>query len=139
MTRSERIERLKPYISGLAGHLHLKDWRVELLDDLADRGNNAEIETISGYKTARIRLSLDFFDHPEPWRRQVLCHELVHLHLSQVDDFLRPILSNSERTTYDLLRETAVDEVAHALAPHLPVEPDPAEVVSARAKKGKGR
>ncbi len=129
MTRSQRVVRLAPYIRDLADRLCLKDWRVEVIEETVNsKHHNAEIGTICGYKDARIQLCEDFFAKGPAKQRSILCHELVHLHLAQLDDFLRPILGASQQTTYDLLREMAVDEIAHAVGAHLPmpaVEDDP--------------
>lgn len=140
MNRPEQIARVRPYVRDMADRMCLKDWRIEVLEDTPDdKGCNAEIETISGYKTARIRLALDFFENDDEHRRYILCHELVHLHLSLVDDFLRPIMGGSQQTTYDLLRERAVDEMAHALAPHMPMPDDGPPSASASRGKGRGK
>lgn len=137
MTRSEQVARLRPYVRDLAGRMCLKDWRVEVLEDTpSQKWHGADIETISGKKDARIRLCLDFFGKPPEFQREYLCHELIHLHLAQLDDYLRDILSESQETSYNLLRELSVDEMAHALAPSMPLPPG-AEAATGAVRKGR--
>lgn len=138
MTRFEQVARLIPYVRDLADRMCLKDWRIQVLEETVDtKDHNATIETIAGYKSSRIRLAEDFFEMDPEERRSILCHELVHLHVSQLDDFLRPILGQSQQTTYDLLRELAVDEMAHAIEAHMPLPPSdtPAAKATRRRKK----
>lgn len=128
MTRDEKIEAFRPYVRDLADRMCLKDWRVELQADEPDQKHyNADISTVPGTKNARIRLKRDFFeDSPEEQRRGI-CHELVHLHLDEVDNFVEKLLTGDQMGSFNTLREVAVDEIAHAIAPGMPLPPVEAE------------
>jgi hypothetical protein len=116
------------YLLTLQDLLELRDWRIVVMDEPADEGLVAYITPVPGQKVAYLELAPDFADGPPEMRRHTLVHELLHCHFHEmqaivdrsaplVGQIAGPILSGEHRN----FLEHAVDAVATAIAPHLPL------------------
>lgn len=130
MSDEPRTE-LGRYVRWLANELGLRDWHIVLAggDDPPDNRDHAACITVYyGRKRARIRLSREWDGMSPEDQRHCLVHELLHAHV----DPMRTALSNAASTlgdaAYGILKgahddalELAVDGIADAIAPYLPL------------------
>ncbi len=117
------LESMRAYVRTLADLMTLKDWRVLVDDEVADDGNNAQVSITYGQKHARIWFSWDFATKPAEERRYTVVHELLHCHFDMADRIAGHGLKKGQRNAVLLALEHGVDDVARALAPHLPLPP----------------
>lgn len=143
-----RKQRFAAYLRRLADHLHLSDWGVRI-DDAGPRDpdDHCTITPIYGRKLAAVRLSEEFLDEPPDSQRQSLTHELIHCHLQPAWEIARHHLPDESLAGFRLMLEYAVDGLADAIAPHMPLMEDepcqPSKVihakVSARTSRPSGK
>jgi hypothetical protein len=119
---------LQEYVRGIADRLELKDWKFQLAT--ANLKNQcAKHHYVYGRKVARIVFHKTIRKEDPEELRQTLCHELIHTHLVGVwDMIIRDIGGSLESETYDIMiegfrrqMEYAVDALADAIAPHMPL------------------
>jgi hypothetical protein len=128
--RKAAIGRLTPYVTALQAAMGLAHWRIDLLEDTAPGDCNADVTWWEDKYRADLRLSADFFDMKAEDQRYSITHELLHLHLrgvALVEKHLRHPLGEvmwaliDDRFEHE--EELAVDGLARALAPFLPLPP----------------
>ena len=123
---------LTEYVRQIADLLELRDWRFRIQREPPEDGDCiASLQTIDGRKVAALRVRGDFWDQSGEESRHTITHELIHCHHAAAQDIIR--LDTSKhlgQATYDVLHgafsrqmEYAVDGLADALAPHLPLPP----------------
>lgn len=121
---------LSGYIRLIADEIGLRDWSFKLLDEPPDNPDwLADVNCQQGRRFAFIRVRSDFRDSDLSDVRSTICHELVHCHLAplqhQCDNDLDGLLGRAAAEVfsggYRRNLEYAVDAIAEALAPHLPL------------------
>lgn len=130
MTETEHVE-LEKYTRELANLMELRDWTISVLDNPPD-GTEAIacITCIYGQKYARIRVRHDFFDRDPENQRQIIAHELLHIHLSGLEwsfnnrqgQLAPPVFQMAWDGLKDVV-EFGVDAIADAIARYLPLPP----------------
>lgn len=125
--RDRDLESLRTYLRTLADLMTLRDWRIDLDDRAADDGNCAQVTVTYGQKHARIWVCWDFAARSPEERRYTLVHELLHMHFDLADRIAAHGLKKGQREAVRLALEVGVDDVARALAPHLPLPPSIAD------------
>lgn len=125
----------RAYIQDVAGFLGLRDRDVVLRREPPPSDEAvAEVWTQSDVVKAVIYLHPDFFYRCMEEQRQIVCHELIHLHLTALEEHIEWALGSV--TGSDLLAnlpklirrdiETAVDRIAYIVAPRVPLPIDSA-------------
>ena len=118
-----------PYFRAIADRICLRDWTIQIHDDPAQPGHFAEVERIQGRWVAMIKLGDSFMKDKESGQRDTAAHELIHLHLAFADDMAEMAMSKEGWESYRRFREYAVDHLASAIAPMLPL---PSAILNAR-------
>jgi hypothetical protein len=117
------------YIRETADAVGLRDWEIRLSSERAADGKAASVQAAFGRKFARILIGKDFSDESPEDQRDTIVHELIHLHLEPAADMvygdLEKILGRPADAVFtngfDRQLEYAIDALASALAPHLPL------------------
>ena len=120
------------YVERLQEPMNLMDWRVEILDDPCEDDSYATVNCIYGQKKAELKLCEGFNDLSRDEQRSTFVHELTHCHLWVIQEMgeedLAQFLSSGEKEMYSRsfrrAIEYAVDSLASAIAPHLPLPSD---------------
>lgn len=120
-----RRQRFAPYLRRLADLLGLKDWHVRIADEAADACADASIEWTYGRKRARVWLGEHFLDDTPEGQRHTLAHELIHCHFGPAWDIAVEGLADAAASPFRRLAEYAVDGLADAIAPLLPLPDAP--------------
>ncbi len=112
---SRRHRHLATWIDDVLPRLGLRRWRVTLSDEPADTD-------------ADLSLDPDFLDLPLERQRKLLTHELLYLVFAHVDtavEHLEPVMGTAAWSVfsphYSDAFERAIDELARAIAPSLPL------------------
>jgi len=122
MKEPSRRQKWLPYVRDLADRLALRDWRVVIADDAPDGSDAiASVYCCPGRKYATIRFGDVFFSDDRADQRHSIVHELVHAHLGAYVAAVER-LSNDDKTLR-MLMEYAVDGLADAIAPLVPIPP----------------
>lgn len=109
------------YARRLADSMGLRDWSVHVLSGRPGDDENASICCLWGRRVAEIKLSDDWFADDPPRQRQALVHELIHAHLASMHWLVQDALEPSLHPAYELTLEYAIDAMAEAWAPFLPL------------------
>lgn len=129
----KQLKALDPWILELLHGCRLTEWTIRLAKDLLPRDSDAaaQVRCIYGRKIAHIQLGPEWMASSPTERRHVMVHELIHCHLDAACRFMeneletlvgKPAALVAERGFNQDL-EFAVDALAEALAPHLPLPP----------------
>lgn len=111
--------------------LGLADWTVIIAEDPAEDGYDAYINVLPGQRRAVLHLGERFMEEPPSEQRHTIVHELLHLHLHEVQAIVDrsaehlgtaagAILSTEHRN----FLEHGVDAIATAISPLLPEAPN---------------
>lgn len=123
---------LEPYFREIVDEMWLGAWRIELtVADEADIPDAyATCEPVENLRIAVITLRSDWPDWDPDALRYILCHELVHCYLADLDpatnvlhDELNPSAWNLFRRAMLLTIERMTDHIASAWASQLPLPP----------------
>jgi hypothetical protein len=117
---------LQRYVRQLADALRLRDWTIEVQDDPCDDDAHGQIKIAYGRRQAAIWLSRDNVELEKV--RHTVVHELIHCHLEP----MRWSLNNAQEVLGSIpfgifagaaedALELAVDGLADAIAPHMPL------------------
>lgn len=128
MSTRERAA-LGRYIRWVANALGLRDWTFELLKDPCDDDCWAVCSPTYGRKLAKLSFSSDFRGHDPSSQRATVVHELLHCVFAAEQDHVRTHLPRHlAQSTYDVFQDTyrqmheyAIDGLAVAIAPHMPL------------------
>ena len=139
MTTEAQGLALAAYIATLLPTLRLSHWQVKVQPEPASEGHEASVSCTEDRYIAAIRVSQEFWTLPPETQRNVITHELIHVHNSQVDDAVilarKPLGEQAWALfwgSYAHADEYATDALAAVLAPFLPLpELPPAEKASA--------
>lgn len=125
MTQRDRVRK---YLANNKDTLNLKQWNIKVADDLPPDDSWADIEVSQNLWTATIRLSNDFFKESAEHQREILAHELTHVHYASVErlsDTLEKILGDQAYRVFehlwDIESERAADSIAVPLGRLLPL------------------
>lgn len=129
--RAAAVKAAQRYVEKLQPYMRLAHWQIVVHDDPPDGDDCVADISCSPTRTmAALRIS-DYYitSSPEKQRRSIT-HELVHCLLHQLSEaeqaFLyavgHPVWEHLHRR-YEHEEELAVDEVARAIAPFLPLPP----------------
>lgn len=117
-----RRQRWTPYIRQIADTLHLRDWRIDVIEELPGGSDAiASCAPVAGRKYAVIRLAECFLTDPPVDQRQTVTHELLHCHFAPMMRLLEA--TESLGAAEKLMMEYFVDGLADAIAPLLPMPP----------------
>lgn len=129
-----------PYFQCLANMLSLKDWGIYISDNEPDRCTSAaEVECIEGRKRALIFLSDCYLKESESEQRHVAVHELIHFHHAHQSHLMKKWLSDDAYDAYVLADEDAIDALADAIAPLMPLPSKILGKLGAKPKSAKKR
>lgn len=127
------MSKVEDYARTLADLMELRDWRITVGDEPCDGQFAAQIQCVYGRKRARIRLCAEWDDRTPDQQRQNLVHELLHCHMRLCESLAEQAEHLMKGGAYQVWYinhehgiEYAVDAIADALAPHLPLPPDEA-------------
>lgn len=116
------------YISALADAVGLRDWSISLQDDPCADDVNGTCQCVYGRRVASIALSRNWMNADEYDLRETIVHELLHCHtdpitypLAGIEDHLGSSLHTHLVSSQALALELAVDAIASAFAPRLPL------------------
>lgn len=125
---SRRHRHLTTWIDDVLPRLGLRRWRVTLSEEPADADAHAQISPHDQSYDADLSLDPDFLDLPLERQRELLTHELLHLAFAHVDtavEHLEPVIGTAAWSVfsphYSDAFERAIDELARAIAPSLPL------------------
>jgi len=118
------------YVASLLPPLRLQTWRVSIARELAEVDEWIDARTFIEFKyqTARISLTEKFLGLDSTEQREILTHELVHLHTHRFKHFADKLAEHlspqarelAEDRIYDLM-EHEVEELSRVIAPFLPL------------------
>lgn len=128
MKKRER-KALGHYIRWIADEMGLRDWNLHLLREPADDDCNAQARIIYGRKVCSIRVSEEFRTFEPERVRHSIVHELIHCHTAAADNTVQHDLTEHIgvcaadifHSGYRRHAEYAVDGLADALSPHMPL------------------
>jgi hypothetical protein len=123
--KDPRKQRFAGYLRALADLLALRDWHVEIVDAYPNDGAQASIETLYGRRRAMISLSEEFLADDPAGQRQALAHELIHCHVDTLYRVGHDAVPKDVECALHRLMEHCVDGLADAIAPLLPLPPEP--------------
>lgn len=122
---------LQQYLRALADELGLRDWSIELHDQLDTDECYASTTCTKDSQAARIALGERFVNDPPATQRETLLHELLHCHFDAGHQFVldsmgeligRPAVTVLDRGLRSHVERT-VDAIAVAIAPRFPLPP----------------
>jgi hypothetical protein len=128
----KQTKALGQHIHALAHHLGLSDWDIRLTTEPCGDGKAASVSCTYGRRIAHVSLASDWWAMPAEERHHVLVHELLHIITDPLRTYLDEMLPGmiggpAYSAASDAIRqheEHAVDQIASALAPMLPVMED---------------
>ena len=129
--RDEQHAAFSAYLRDLADVMGLRDWEIDLArEDASGPDTGASCSTTYGRKVATIHFGADFFYESPETQRYYCVHELLHCHfraIVEARDGLEDLLGTPANLVFvDRMRsaeEWAVDAIAGAIAPFLPLPP----------------
>jgi hypothetical protein len=128
LTKKDDRLAIEVYVDTCKDLLGLKDWKIvyKVCEEPAKEAE-ADISCAHG-KIAYLRLNKSFFTFSPEYQRNVICHELVHMHLFAVDDCFmstRECLGGAAYSVLDNLfteaSENATQTFSHLLEGLLPL------------------
>jgi len=127
---NDQIQYWQAYVEQLQPIMRLQDWRLTVSKQKADGDAHAAVWMSDDYHEAEIYLGRGWRKFAPEKQRQALAHELVHIHLKKLSRFNKHLsvqLGGQAAGLADDMNahflEEATDELAHAIAPFLPLPP----------------
>lgn len=80
----------------LADRMGLADWRFTVVSDNATADSWAEVEVVYGRRLATVHLSPEWDSLPPAEQKEVLVHELVHVHLGAFGHLVADLLESQK-------------------------------------------
>jgi len=122
-------EQLGEYIAKLKSMMGLRDWTIHIQHDRPDNPNfAADVYVYPGRRSANIRFDDDWGNADPEDFRETCVHELLHCHINPIRTPIDNLDSTIGKMVYVPLYaevtdriELAIDAIAAALAPHLPL------------------
>jgi hypothetical protein len=124
------LRKIAKYIAVVANALGLRDWSLRLHDDEPDdKDAQASVATVYGRKIAHVNLGHGFSMLDPEEQRHVIVHELLHVLMDPTWTLVNQALPGQIgvsawgvfEAAYRERMEHAVDAIAKALAPALPL------------------
>lgn len=119
--RQRALDNLRPYVADVQRRLGLGHWRVDIGEQQPEGENNAQVF----WWHMKYRATIIFADgilRADPAElRYTVVHELLHLHLRGLNMAVPEVSGKGGRWEYE--EELAVDGLAQALAPLMPLPP----------------
>lgn len=121
---------LEMYVTERAHDLALKDWKIRLERIPTEEKDDGAFYQFGDSRSAAIRVTADFKDLSAQRQREVLLHELLHLHLVAITDCINDlyaagVLSKQQRDVAhedgERNKEFAIDAISNAIAPKFPL------------------
>lgn len=91
MTERQSLS-LARYIRNCADRLGLRDWKIGLDDAPCDDHADASVYVIREIHTAHVQVSSEFLTLTPERQRQVIAHEMAHVHMGADIDYLKVVL-----------------------------------------------
>lgn len=108
--------------------LNLSHWKVTVIRDAADVEAWADISPHSQAESADLRISHDFWNQTPEKQREILTHELLHIALARIDQAVEGLEASLGKIAwsvfepqYEDISERAIDHLAIAIAPSMPI------------------
>jgi hypothetical protein len=128
---TEKLAEFADWLRAAANQLGLRDWDVSVSKKLPDSNATAQTYLRTDAPEMVVALSKGFFDWTEPYRRQVLVHELLHAHFHGLSKYARDAVEGELGKRWEDLfgmtvsnhEEMSVDRLARAIAPMFPESP----------------
>ena len=127
---AEDCEAIEEYVRELADALGLRDWLITVSSDSLDENAViAEIRCVNGRKRARISFASYFKSLDLDVQREVVVHELLHVHWEgawsvlrhDIADYLGQLLYDHTMQSFRRQAEIGIDGIAHSIAHYLPL------------------
>jgi hypothetical protein len=122
------------YIDSLKEPMRVRDWGITLTEEFAAEDAGASVSVIYGRNRANIQIAQDFDTYEPEEQRQMIVHELMHIHAQPMGSVLQRVTES--RTEAWLLLATAfhsealehmVDLMAEIVAAYVPLPPSEEE------------
>lgn len=124
--RPDQVAALQAWLDAAQATMRLAHW--ELVAKAEPPGKDGEDEDafaggllFDNSDHADVHLGDAFWKQTPDQRRVTLAHELLHPHFYRVHTFTRDRLKERDRGHASSLLEIAIDQVAHIVAPLLPI------------------
>lgn len=98
-------EQARAYLNDALPLLNLKQWTVKVSDDLPPDDAWADIEASTNLWEATIRVSNDLFKEKPEKQRQILAHELMHLHYASVERVVDTLEHTLGSQAYEIIEK----------------------------------
>ena len=112
-------EQASAYLNDALPLFNLKQWTVKVSDDLPPDDSWADVEASSNLWEATIRVSNDLFKEKPEKQRQILAHELMHLHYASVErvvDTLEHTLGSQAHEIVEKIWDVETERAADAIS-----------------------
>lgn len=121
-------DKVRNYLAKIKDELNLRQWNIKVSDDLPPDDSWADIEVSQNLWSATVRLSNDFFKESPEHQREILAHEMTHIHYGSIErlvETLEKILGDQAykilESLWDIESERAADSIAVPLGKSLPL------------------
>lgn len=121
-------DKVREYLGKIKDELNLRQWNIKVSDDLPPDDSWADIEVSQNLWSATVRLSNDFFKESAEHQREILAHEMTHIHYSSLErlvETLEKVLGDQAyrilESLWDIESERAADSIAVPLGKSLPL------------------
>lgn len=121
-------DRVRDYLAKNKDDLNLRQWTIKVSDDLPPDDSWADVEVSQNLWTATVRISNDFFKESPEHQREILAHEMTHVHYASLErliETLEKILGDQAykilEGLWDIESERAADSIAVPLGRSLPL------------------
>jgi hypothetical protein len=107
------------YLNRVKDEANLRQWIFKVGNDVPPDDAWADVEISQHLWTVTIRISDDFFNESSKHQREVLAHELTHVHYATVErlvEALRKTLGDSSYHMFERLWDIEVERAADSLA-----------------------
>lgn len=122
MMRSAAVRRLiEDYVYEMAELYGLQDWEINLSEELPSSESLASIFPTEGRKIATLRICPEFETYTKDRQREIIVHELTHLHWGQTWNYCQKAMSADQYEAFINMAEYAVDGIARAIACDFPL------------------
>lgn len=121
---------LRDYVRSIADDYGLRDWEFEVsLGFVAEPDTLAEIKCVYGRHSANLSISESFTKATPEMQREVIVHELTHIHFEwawsvirhDLADYLGQMNYDHTMASYRRQAEMGIDSVAHSIARFFPL------------------
>lgn len=119
---------IEVYVDQCKDMLGLRDWKI-IYKVCEEPAKDAEADIAPHHgKIAHLRLNKSFFTFSPEYQRNVICHELLHIHLMGIDDCVLSTRESLGGAAYSVLDnmyneacENTVQSLSHLLEGILPL------------------